>query len=249
MRIAVIADIHGNAQALDAVLAKIREAGPDLTVCLGDIVGYGANPGYCIARLRETTEVVVAGNHDKDISNGASSPGTNPIARLLQDWTRHNLNEEELHYLSELPNRVVDSEEFVAVHGCYLNDVHVTGYVTSTMLETNLHSIADREEWPALAFCGHTHIPLCGWIDRGTFIEQKLKTPIQWSARAQAVLINPGSVGQPRDGDPRAAFALIDTRQCTAEVIRIDYDIKGAARAIEISGLPMILAERLHQGR
>jgi diadenosine tetraphosphatase ApaH/serine/threonine PP2A family protein phosphatase len=249
MRIAVFGDVHANLEALDAALDAISLARADAIVCLGDIVGYGAEPKECIARLRQTASLIVAGNHDLDVSNGAHSPGTNATARLMIDWTRSQIDEESKIFLARLPRRIIVQGALVAAHGCYLNPEHVNGYVTSTMLEANLRAIARNTSWPHLAFCGHTHVPMCGWIEGDMCIERKPGAPLRWPSSAQAILVNPGSVGQPRDGDPRAAFAIVDTELRSVEVVRVAYDIEAAARAIERSGLPSMLADRLREGR
>lgn len=248
MRMAVIADVHANLPALEAVLVAIRAESVDAIVCLGDLVGYNSEPAACVEILRDTSDFVVMGNHDLDVVRLVSHPGTNSTASLVQSWTRTQLDASALGYLGSLPNIVVEPGEFVAVHGCYLNDTHVNGYVTSTMLEENLEAIARREDWPALAMCGHTHAPLCGWLERSGCIEVRMHEPVVWPASAHAVLINPGSVGQPRDRDARAAFALVDTAARRAEVRRIAYDVERAATAIEASGLPPQLASRLREG-
>jgi predicted phosphodiesterase len=249
MRIAVLADIHGNLQALDAVLVAIGRERVDLVLCLGDLVGYNANPSECIQRVRESADVVIAGNHDWDTVRDVPTRGTSPEARLAQEWTRARLSREEQEYLSALPNHVVQPGTFVAAHGCYLNDTFVSGYVTSTMLPRNLEVLAANPAWPVLAFCGHTHAPLCGWLERAHLGESRLSEPVRWPASAQAVLVNPGSVGQPRDGDPRAAFAIVDSERRQAEARRVAYDVGDAARAVVDAGLPSGFAQRLHEGR
>ncbi len=249
MRIAVLADLHANLPALGAVLSAIRRAQPDCIVCLGDIVGYGAEPEACIEMMRSISATTVLGNHDADVVNHTEAPGTNPQARLLHQWTRSQLSASAIAYLRSLPPVKIEAGEFIAVHGCYLNETHVTGYVTSTMLEANLRAIATRPEWPRLALCGHTHAPLCGWLEGEHCTERNLQEAVYWPKNARAVLLNPGSVGQPRDGDPRASFAVVDTVQRRIEIQRLDYEIERAAQAISAAGLPVSLAERLWQGR
>jgi diadenosine tetraphosphatase ApaH/serine/threonine PP2A family protein phosphatase len=249
MRIAIFGDVHANIQALDKVLKAIEDQQPDEILCLGDIVGYGVEPNLCIDRVRDATSLILMGNHDMDAANGIQSPGTNAMARLLLDWTHCQLDTASRDFLAALQKRIILPEVAVAVHGCYLNDTGVYGYVTGTMLEKNLRAVAENPLWPKLAFCGHTHVPMCGWIEGDICVEVKLNSPVRWPSKASAVLINPGAVGQPRDGDPRAAFAIVDTNLRTAEVIRVEYDIEVTARAIEGCGLPKILADRLREGR
>lgn len=248
MRLAVLSDIHSNIAALEAVAEVIDRLSPDEIICLGDIVGYNAQPSECVRLIQNLTPLVIAGNHDRDIISGMALQGTNKAAHLVQDWTRQHLNDEELTYLASLPSHCVQPE-YVAAHGCYLNTTYVNGYVTSTMLEENLHAICERATWPRLAFCGHTHVPMCGWLEGTGCIEPRSPQSVRWPASAQVVLINPGSVGQPRDLDPRASFALVDTQAHTLEIHRVPYDIDRTIEAIQQANLPVELGERLRIGR
>lgn len=250
MKIAVIADIHANVPALEAVLEAIATHGVDEIVCLGDLVGYNAEPARAVELVRQHADRIVAGNHDQDVSQGRIYPGTNSVAARSAVWTRQQLSAETLAWLGALPERIVVPDAFVAVHGCYLSEAtHTTGYVTATMLETNLHAIAARVDWPKVALCGHTHLPLAGWIGQRSYAERTLETTERWPASAAAVLINPGAVGQPRDGDPRASYAVLDFAERMVTVHRVAYDIDRAAAAILAAGLPDVLANRLRVGR
>jgi diadenosine tetraphosphatase ApaH/serine/threonine PP2A family protein phosphatase len=248
MRMAVLADLHANLAALEAVEAAIAEATPDLVLCLGDLVGYNAEPADCVARAREAGWTVVAGNHDRDVVGERPALGTSGAARQVQEWTRAQLGEGDLRYLDRLPVRVLEPELFVAVHGCYLNSTHISGYVTGTMLEENLRAVL-AQGWPRLAFCGHTHVPLCGWLDDGGCTEARLVSEVIWPAKASAVLVNPGSVGQPRDGDSRASFAIVDLEARRVTLRRVAYDLERTVRAVLAAGLPASLADRLRAGR
>ncbi|MBI4851351.1 MAG: metallophosphoesterase family protein [Acidobacteria bacterium] len=249
MLLAVIADLHANLPALEAVLVEIKELRPDLILCLGDIVGYNAEPANTIDLLRETTKYVVAGNHDVDTISQNSVAGTNKDAQLVLSWTKENLLEKHLSYLANLPNKIIYENEFVGAHGCYLNDTHINGYVTSSMLEENLKSLLNRSNWPTIAFCGHTHIALVGWLENDLCIENNAKEPITWPKHARAVIINPGSVGQPRDEDIRASFALVDLTKRKITIKRVSYDIERTISAINQANLPIKLADRLRKGR
>lgn len=249
MRIAVLADIHSNLDALRAVLGTLDECDFDQLVVLGDIVGYNARPNECVQLVRERADTVVVGNHDVDAFAGAPVIGTHSEARMAQHWTRAQLSTEAASYLVELPRIAIEPGEFVAVHGCYLNDRHYTGYVTSTMLRANLVAIANNDQWPQLAFCGHTHSPMLGWATDEEPLENDLEQQVTWPQDAPAVLVNPGSVGQPRDGDPRAAFALVDTDARSVDVRRVEYDLQAAHQAVLDAGLPAQLAQRLMEGR
>jgi predicted phosphodiesterase len=250
VRLVLVADLHANLPALEAVTARVRDEAPDRVVCLGDLVGYNAEPRETLSLLLDTTSHVVAGNHDRDTTKAAASPGTHAAARRAQSWTTEHLSEQELGLLARLPSILVEPGEYVAVHGCYLNDTHVSGYVTSTMLEANLTRVAHHPGWPALAFCGHTHAPMCGFLHRGATTEApRGATLVDFPRDADAVIVNPGAVGQPRDGDPRAAYAVVDTTACTVRFERVPYDVERAIEKIEAAGLPPELGERLREGR
>ncbi len=248
MSVAVFADVHANLPALEAVLEAIGHSGAERVVCLGDLVGYNASPAECIARVRATADVVVAGNHDLDVARSGTAAGTNAPARVVQEWTRGRLDPADLAYLGGLPGIVHDPAGFTAVHGCFLH-THTSGYVTSTMLETNLRALAARPEWPRVGLCGHTHAPMCGWLDRDVCHEPRFEDELCWPATAAAVIVNPGSVGQPRDGDPRASFALLDIGEHRARLRRVPYDVERAVADLRAADLPAVLGERLREGR
>ena len=247
MRLAVIADVHSNLPALRAVLDEIEELAPDRVVCLGDLVGYNAQPSECIEEVLARCDIVVAGNHDVEATSTRSAAGTNAAARHAIDWTRAQLTAAERQELERLPVISVEPE-FVAVHGSYLSDAHFRGYVTSTMLDENLEVVRRRSEWPKLALCGHTHVPMCGYSTPDGVTEAKLHAPVEWE-RSSCVLVNPGAVGQPRDGDPRAAFAMVNVEERRVEVHRVAYDIAQTVAASRDAGLPDSLAMRLWEGR
>lgn len=248
MRLGVIADVHANLAALEAVLEDCQSQAVDRLVCLGDLVGYHAEPGACVERVLAAAHVIVAGNHDVECARGLSLAGTHSVARQVQDWTREQLGGRSLAALAGLPN-LVREPGLVAAHGCFLNDVHYTGYVTSTMLPYNLQAVAAREDWGPLALCGHTHVPLLGWLDAEGCQEPRFEGEVRWPATAQAVLLNPGSVGQPRDGDTRAAYAVVDLAERRARLRRVPYDIERTLSALRAAGLPESLGERLKEGR
>jgi diadenosine tetraphosphatase ApaH/serine/threonine PP2A family protein phosphatase len=248
VRFAVFSDVHGNLPALEAVRVDLSRVPHDQVLCLGDLVGYGASPAACIALVLDLADVVLAGNHDVDVTREQAASGTNSQARELQAWTRVALSPAELAILAALPWRHVETGQLMAVHGSYVNPEGLTGYVTSTMLEENLRA-ALAQGGPPLAVCGHTHVPLCGWLEGDALVEPKASGKVVWPRLARAVLVNPGAVGQPRDGDPRAAWALVDTVERTVEFRRVPYDIERAVRDLATAGLPPALGERLRAGR
>jgi len=250
MRLAVFSDVHANPAALEAIAADIVAAGVDLRLCLGDLVGYGAEPAAAMEASLELADLVVAGNHDVDVATAVAGDGITSLARRSLAWTREQLDDERIAQLGRLPRILADEGRWVAVHGCYLNDWHYTGYVTPTMLAENLQAVADRPDWPQIAFCGHTHLPMCSWLEgREGVVEPPPVGTVGWPPSAAAVIVNPGSVGQPRDGDPRAAWALVDDERCCVEIRRVAYDVRRAMAAIRSAGLPPELGRRLEEGR
>lgn len=249
MRLAVIADIHSNLAALDAVLAAIDRAAVDRLLCLGDVVGYNAEPAAVMARLRRTSCTFVAGNHDRVAAGAAPAVGTNAVAREALLWTRAQLGDDDRSFLRQAPVIMREREfGFAAVHGCFLREeTHVSGYATPTMIEPNLRALAAMGA--EVGFCGHTHVPYVAWLGPDGCEERSAPALVRWPQEAEAVLINPGAVGQPRDGDRRASFAIVDLAQRTAEIRRVPYDIGRPARAIIAAGLPTELADRLFEGR
>lgn len=248
MRLGVIADVHANLPALEACLEELDRRRVDRVVCLGDVVGYGAEPRACIELLRARGIATVRGNHDHDVASTDLQAGTGSAARVVLGWTRRELDELDRRWLGELPaHLVLDPPGVILAHGCFLNDVFFRGYVTSTMLEANLRAIAGSGGWPQVALCGHTHVPMCGWL-AGDAVEER-RAVASWPARASAVLVNPGSVGQPRDAEPTACCAIVDLGARTAEVLRVPYDVEAAIAALRGAGLPEELSHRLREGR
>lgn len=248
VRIGLIADIHANASALEVTLSALRREGVDEIVCLGDIVGYNAEPQECIDQLRAATERVVIGNHDWSVAHGEIASGTNAVAREAIAWTRANLGEEALAYLRGLPRQLIAEDRYIAIHGSFLNADHYHGYITGSVLLSNFEALLARPEWPRVAFCGHTHLPMCGWLEAQISHHNPLLRTVEWPASARVVLINPGSVGQPRDHDPRAAAAIIDLERRQVIPVRSDYDLERTAAAIRRAKLPSSLIDRLRMG-
>lgn len=250
VRILVLSDIHANLEALEACL----EAAPphDRVFNLGDIVGYGANPNEVAERARLLGNVFVRGNHDKACSGLTNLAGFNPIAGLAARWTQQQLSPENLDFLRTLPRGPLAAMENVGcVHGSSDDEDE---YVLMSQDALPLLQRATCQ----ITFFGHTHIQ-CGFsLERqGRFQGVLPAYPArngeqQFDLRLKAdakYLINPGSIGQPRDGDPRAAFLLYDADENLITFHRIPYDIGGAQKKILAAGLPPRLAERLKEGR
>lgn len=251
MRILVLSDIHANLEALEACLAFAPPH--DRVFNLGDIVGYGANPNEVTARSRELGTVFVRGNHDKACSGVSSLDDFNPIAGLAVLWTRQRLKPENLEFLREMPAGPLSPiDGLQCVHGSPRDEDE---YV---LMRRDAYSILGHAAAPVIFF-GHTHIQGGFWVDETKEQEgglepryksrsghQELTVELNDTAR---YMINPGSVGQPRDGDPRAAFALYDTEQRVVTFCRVPYDIQRAQEKIFAAGLPERLAIRLEEGR
>lgn len=236
MRYAVLADVHANLEALDAVLAAASAAGADRLVCAGDLVGYHADPDACVARLREAGAVCVAGNHDR-VAAGLGEPRDfGAVARRAALWTRAHLSPSSRAFLAGLPvHRVVDGR-FLLVHGALHPapnaDLHLSSHARAAR---SIQALEDGPWGVRLAFFGHTHRPVVHEA-RGRSLSTTGPRPPEGSMAEQSVqlggawyLINPGSVGQPRDGDPRASFLLFD-----AEPVRAG----GAGGAVSFRRVP-----------
>ena len=240
MRFAIFGDIHANLHALQAVIDDTREQGCTHHICMGDIVGYNAFPRECLAVVRELDCPTVKGNHDEQVSMGETQEGLNPLAEEALDWTRNQLDETDKQWLRELRiQRLV--RDFTIVHAT-LDTPHKWGYVT-----TALDAAASfTYQHTALCFIGHTHRPIIYHRDHSvnSFAFETLTIE-----KNQKYLINVGSVGQPRDGDWRAAYAIYDTATNEIVLRRIPYDLEAAQRAILDAGLPQKLALRLANGR
>jgi diadenosine tetraphosphatase ApaH/serine/threonine PP2A family protein phosphatase len=241
VRWAIISDLHANLEAFEAVLANIDTIGVDKTICLGDVVGYNASPNECVELVRARNIDTICGNHDA-VACGKEEPwGFNPVALAAALWTREALTEESHEWLRSLPD-TREFDDFLAVHGspddrdCYmLTWEHVIPHV----------SLLQEKKYD-LCFFGHTHSPGIFAADGMYTVDENSKFPL---GQGKLFFINPGSVGQPRDGDPRAAFGILDTEKREFELVRVEYPVREAANRIIEKGLPQVLADRLFLGR
>jgi len=237
--IAIVSDIHGNLDALDAVLDSIRDQSVDHTACLGDIVGYGPQPLECLQALRRMNATIVAGNHDFAVTAKLDISTFNPLARESALWTRAALDSESLSFLSQLP-LVEDLDGFTIVHGA-LHAPQLFDYIQSCY-EASL-SLAAMEQ--AVCFVGHSHVPIA-FVQNGLISYCTDRTiPIDPEART---IVNVGSVGQPRDRDPGACYATYDTDASEVMLHRVHYDVDSTGAKIDAAGLPPPLGERLRVG-
>ena len=243
MRIAVIADIHANLEALQAVLERIHRLKVDEIVCLGDIVGYNANPNECVDIVRKEKILSVLGNHDACASGLEEPYRFNPLAQRALLWTREHLTEVNRSFLLELPRETRAHDHFL-FHG----SIHNTNrYILSRDdIEDNFQSLAALPGAVKLGFFGHTHVRTA-FIEHRGVISRELSLDLSISPEKR-YLINPGSVGQPRDGDPRAAFLVYDSTDHFIIFHRVEYDIRKCQDKIIREGLPPQLAERLGEG-
>jgi predicted phosphodiesterase len=251
VRILVLSDIHANLEALEACL----EAAPafDQVFDLGDLVGYGANPNEVTERSRQLGNIFVRGNHDKACAGITSTEGFNLIAGLAIEWTQSQLTQDNLAFLRQLPQGPIEPLAGVeCVHGSARDEDE---YV---MLAREAYGLLAQARLP-LTFFGHTHIQGGFSLEKHSDLGQTLVANYESSKGKQAFqihlrenlvyMMNPGSVGQPRDNDPRAAFMLYDSEENAVTFYRVPYDIAAAQRKIISSGLPGRLAERLAEGR
>lgn len=243
MRYAFVGDIHGNLEALQAVLADLQTQKADEILCLGDVVGYGADPSECLRVIREVASHTVAGNHDHAASGKLPMWQFNEYAWAAIIWTTDHLTEDEKNWLAQLP-LVVHRESFSIVHSS-LDNPDEFNYIES--VHDALACFEAMKE--PLCFIGHSHMPVVffeGDRRTGPRYELDLEKPVSVQGR---MIINPGSVGQPRDDDPRAAYCIYDTDAESITFRRITYDVSVAANKVRAAGLPELLAFRLEIGR
>jgi predicted phosphodiesterase len=243
VRIAVVSDIHGNRHAFEAVLDEIETTDCREMWCLGDLVGYGAEPDACVELAREHAAICLAGNHDLGVRGDLPLEEFSRGAALAARWTQATIAPETLDYLLSL--EPLDLDEDVGLYHASPRDP-VWEYVLSPLqAELCLDAQSHR-----VCMIGHSHIALAFTRSEGTSASgQTYTADAELDLTEGEWLINPGSVGQPRDGDPRAAWLELDTEKWSAVFRRTEYDIAGAAAAIRAARLPDSLAERLSFGQ
>jgi len=224
VRYALISDIHSNLLALERVLEDIEKEGVDLLVCAGDLVGYGPFPNEVIKEMRDRDAICIAGNHDRAVIN-LEPEGMNPHAATAMWWTAKRLGEGELDYLRKLKARSTLNLSGVVAglfHGSPRNDDE---YIYEEGATTELLELAKAD----IIISGHTHVPYIKRTQMG-------------------VLVNPGAIGQPRDGDPRASYVIYEERGTRFQLRRLEYDVESTVQAISDAGLPSFLGARLLSG-
>jgi len=243
MKVAIISDIHGNRQAFEATLADIADASVEEVWCLGDLVGYGADPDACVELARENTDVCLAGNHDLAVAGALALDDFSRGAQIAVRWTQEVIAPDNRDFLASL--RPSGARAGVGLYHASPRD-EVWEYVLSALLAELCFDAARHR----LNLIGHSHVALS--FDRSggePATGETRRAGADVDLRAGEWLLNPGSVGQPRDGDPRAAWLMLDTDASRARWRRCEYDVAGAAGAIRAARLPDSLAERLEYGQ
>lgn len=246
MRYGLIADVHANFRALRTALTHLRAARIDKLLFMGDLVGYGAEPGECVDLLRGLDPdfvYTISGNHDRQLV-GDKDPNMRRTAARALEWTRSVLSEEQIEYLQKLPKGQTVEEIFIMVHGSLASrDAYILS--TKEVVENRKIMLEEYKEM-RVCFFAHTHVPLLVGMDS---VVKDLKETKAFELDPEEVyLVNPGSVGQPRDKCPLSAFGVFDTSSWTMTFFRERYDIEGAKGAIRAAGLPEKFARRLEIG-
>ena len=224
MRYALISDIHSNLFALKAVLEDLDEQGVDLLVCAGDLVGYGPNPNEVVQEIRRRDVIAISGNHERALVE-MNPEGMNPLAATAIWWTAKQIGQDELGFLTSLRPRANLNLGGIPTGLFHGSPRHDDEYIYDVDASAELLELGRCE----LLISGHTHVPYAVVLQEGA-------------------LVNPGAVGQPRDGDPRASYMVYDEREGSFDIRRIEYDTRAASDAIMKAGLPYYLGQRLLSG-
>ena len=232
MRIAIISDIHSNLPALEAVLRRIVDLKVDAMYCLGDIIGYGPFPNECVELVRTHCAAAVKGNHDSGLLGETPTEHFNKYGQAAIEWTKNKITPQNLEYLRSLPVSYVD-HDCTLVHSSPHQPTEWTYLMNWDQAEENFSAFSTKT-----CFIGHTHVPVVIGED----------SSMNRFRADQRFIINVGSVGQPRDGNPESALGLLDTDKKTYVLVRVAYDISKTAQAIQDAGLPAFLGRRLFQG-
>jgi predicted phosphodiesterase len=245
VRYLILSDIHSNWEALEAVL-RDAEGDYDQVLCCGDLVGYGADPNRVVDWARERAKLVVRGNHDKGCTGLDDLEWFNPVARAAATWTGQRLTPDNLNYLRNLPKGPTEMDSFQILHGSPLDE---DDYLVSNFAIGQVTPYLDRQ----VSFFGHTHLQggfLChrNGVKRLPRPEGEESRKVVELEHDMLYLVNPGSVGQPRDGDPRAGYVIYDPDTRLVEFRRVPYDVRAAQAKIREAGLSELLADRLEFG-
>ncbi|HTB15469.1 MAG TPA: metallophosphoesterase family protein [Bryobacteraceae bacterium] len=236
----ILSDIHGNREALEAVLAN-AQGRYDRILCLGDLVGYGADPNFAVDWARANAAAIIRGNHDREVSDDSPLDSYRKEARDGLLWTRHALSAENLDYLSQMRTGPLAHDDFTMVHG--------------SPLDEDKYLVDAGDVAPVLAclttpltFFGHTHLQGGFVATMGSVTPIDPGCALEIQPEGRFYLVNPGSVGQPRDGNWRAAYALYSSEERRVEFVRVPYNVGPTAEKIVLAGMPATLAARLLMG-
>ncbi len=240
----LIGDVHANLQAFEVALKHLKAAGADKILNVGDLVGYGASPAECVNAAREQVHMTtIAGNHDRQVA-GSIDPRMRLTATKALEWTRDNISPASLRFLSTLPEGQVVDEKLIMVHGSLVErDAYI---LTAGEVKRNLECMLRDFKQFRICIFGHTHVPML-ISTRGVVADLRQTKSFQLE-KSEIYMINPGSVGQPRDRCPLASFALFDDESYTVTYVRKPYDVASAQRVIVQAGLPEKFARRLSAG-
>ncbi len=241
MKYAIFGDVHANLEALEAVFMDMDQFDIDEYLCVGDVVGYGADPEATIELVKERANCTVAGNHDYAIAGKLSMEYFNAYAREVAEWTMDRLDEDQLSFLEDLPLLKNWKDDLTLVHATFKAPEKFDYILTSYDAHINFQTMDTR-----VGFLGHSHIPANFLLKGNVINNQETEFTLEEDTRA---MVNVGSVGQPRDEDPRASYCLFDAEEEKIEIRRVEYDIDTAANKIYDAGLPELLGERLYYGK
>lgn len=239
MRYLLVSDIHANLEALEATLAVAEDLDPCQIMCLGDVVGYGADPANCLDTIGNHANLILAGNHDLAVAGVVPYDSFNDIAKKSIEWTRNALTPEDCELLGNLPLQYIDGD-YCFAHASPMEPMEFHYIRTLDDVATVFNHIGQR-----FCFVGHTHLPVLVRLDEKTGkMEVVRENKIQLDDKCR-YFVNVGSIGQPRDNNPDACMVVLDEDESTLEFLRVPYDISVSQEKILSNGLPSFLAERL----
>lgn len=243
--LAILADVHANLPALDAVLSYLKKQDISNGIVLGDTVGYGPHPSECIKRLTNSNLIIIKGNHDNAVATGNYSKGFSRTGKWVIEWTIENIGSRDKKWLGKLP-AFLRGNGWLAVHGSPMDPTHFNGYVYEMTYKKNLDNLEQRE----IPHCFHGHTHIMGVYARKSGIEDKFykSDTIQLNEYKHS-LVCPGAVGQARDGNPQCQFAIYDSMENKINFLCLDYDMEKTIDDMKRFGFPTSLQERLTSGR
>ena len=248
MKYAIISDIHANLEALQTVVEDARSQ-VDTFVCLGDIVGYNASPAECLSLVQELCEVIIVGNHDQATAGTRTYDDFNSYAQEAINWTKEQLTPTDIDFLKNLELTEVFGKHYLAAHG---SPRHTDEYLLHPQrIQQNFAYLIKNMPRIHCCFVGHTHVPMIWQCSEEGVISpvEKIGSDTVYLDPSRRYIINPGSVGQPRHGDPASSYLILDDDSLTATFRAISYDIGATQDKIYDAMLPIPLAERLEIGR